>query len=90
VKVLGEEGIFLEHQELNLCVSLYFCFVGTGIGEENSFCEFCRLLKECFFSFLEGGGFGGDSHSVETKCEEKVLVGVAMKLLILCLWFVSV
>jgi hypothetical protein len=37
-----------------------------------------------------GGGFGGDSHSVETKCEEKVLVGVAMKLLILCLWFVSV
>jgi hypothetical protein len=30
--------------------------VGTGIGEENSFCEFCRLLKECFFSFLEGGG----------------------------------
>lgn len=34
LKVLGEEGIFLEHQELNLCLCLYFCFVGTGIGEE--------------------------------------------------------
>ncbi len=67
-----------------MCHSI-FCF-----AVKNSSCEFCRILKEWFLSFFGAGGLGGDSHSVETKCEEKVLVGVAMKLLILCLWFVSV
>ncbi len=76
-----------------MCVFIFFVLWALG-SVKNSSCEFCRILKECFFSFFGAGGwgrgFGGDSHSVETKCEEKVLVGVAMKLLILCLWFVSV
>jgi hypothetical protein len=46
-----------------VCHSI-FCF-----AVKNSSCEFCRILKEWFLSFFGAGGLGGDSHSVETKCE---------------------
>ncbi len=46
-----------------MCHSI-FCF-----AVKNSSCEFCRILKEWFLSFFGAGGLGGDSHSVETKCE---------------------
>jgi hypothetical protein len=51
-----------------VCHSI-FCF-----AVKNSSCEFCRILKEWFLSFFGAGGLGGDSHSVETKCEEKNLM----------------